>query len=70
LLVAFLPINYAVILSVAWGISLLSVLSYLIAKEQKANPYTSILGHIIIAIVVIIISNFLNGFIINIFTKV
>ena len=32
-LVAFLPIGYSVIFSMVWGISLLSALSYFIAKE-------------------------------------
>jgi VIT1/CCC1 family predicted Fe2+/Mn2+ transporter len=67
LLVAFLPIDYAVILSIIFGISLLSVLSYFIAKEQKTNPYRSILEHLAIAILVIVASYFLREWIINFF---
>ena len=67
LLVAFLPIDYAVIVSIIYGISLLSILSYFIAKEQKSNPYLSILGHVAIAILVIVISFFLREWIMNFF---
>jgi VIT1/CCC1 family predicted Fe2+/Mn2+ transporter len=69
LLVAFLPIEYSVIFSIAWGISLLAVLSYLIAKEQKVNPYLAILQHVAIAILVIVVSSFLSGWITSIFTN-
>jgi VIT1/CCC1 family predicted Fe2+/Mn2+ transporter len=67
LLVAFLPIGYAMIVSIIYGISLLSVLSYFIAKEQKTNPYLSILEHVAIAILVIVVSYFLREWIMNIF---
>jgi VIT1/CCC1 family predicted Fe2+/Mn2+ transporter len=67
LLVAFLPISYAVIVSIVYGISLLSVLSYLIAKEQKTNPYFAILEHVAIAVLVIAVSSFLGGWITDIF---
>lgn len=68
--VAFLPIGYSVIFSIAWGISLLSAMSYFIAKEQKVNPYSAILQHVAIAILVIIVSNYLGGWITGIFSKV
>jgi VIT1/CCC1 family predicted Fe2+/Mn2+ transporter len=67
LLVAFLPIGYSVIFSIVWGVSLLTLLSYLIAKEQKANPYLAILQHLAIAIVVIVVSLFLSEWIRDIF---
>lgn len=69
LLVAFLPMGYAVIFSIVYGISLLSILSYFIAKEQKVNPYRAILQHVVIAVLVVIVSNFLGEWITQIFTK-
>jgi len=69
LLVLFLPIEYTIIFSIVWGLSLLAVLSYFISKEQKVNPYTAIFKHISIAVLVIIISNFLSEWIMNIFSK-
>jgi VIT1/CCC1 family predicted Fe2+/Mn2+ transporter len=70
LMVAFLPIKYAVIFSIVYGISLLSILSYFIAREQKVNPYLAILKHDAIAILVIILSGFLGEWIVSIFNKV
>lgn len=69
LLVAFLPIGYAVISSIVWGISLLAVLSYFIAKQQRNNPYKAIFQHVAIAVAVIIVSNFLGEWITKIFSK-
>jgi len=69
LLVMFLPIQYAILSSMILGLSLLSVLSYLIAINQKTNPYLQILQHVGVAIVVMITSHFVGQTIINIFKK-
>lgn len=68
ILVYLLPLLYASILSIIWGISLLIVLSYYIAREQKVNPYKAITEHVAIAVVVIIISNYLSEWILHIFS--
>jgi len=68
LFVLFLPLLYASILSIIWGISLLIVLSYYIAREQKVNPYKAIIEHVTIAVVVIIVSNYLSEWILNVFS--
>jgi len=70
LLVVLLPIDYAVIASLVYGVSLLSFLSYLIAKERKSNPYSSILAHIAIAVLVIGVSFLLRVWITNFFSNV
>jgi VIT1/CCC1 family predicted Fe2+/Mn2+ transporter len=66
--ILFLPLFYASVLSLIWGISLLIVLSYYIAREQKINPYTAILEHIGIAVVVVLASNYLSEWILNVFS--
>jgi len=70
LLISFLPLLYASVLSIAWGISLLIVLSYYIAREQQVNPYKAIVGHVGIAVVVIIISNYLSEWILGFFSTI
>jgi len=70
LFVLLLPLLYATILSIIWGISLLIVLSYYIAREQKVNPYKAIVEHVAIAVVVIIISNYLSEWILNFFSTI
>jgi vacuolar iron transporter family protein len=59
-LVFFLPLPIAVIISVIWGVLLLGILSYLISKNKKINPYQAMVEHISIAIVVVIASHFLG----------
>jgi VIT1/CCC1 family predicted Fe2+/Mn2+ transporter len=68
LFVLFLPLLYASMLSIIWGMSLLIFLSYYIAREQKVNPYRAIVAHVAIAVVVIIISNFVSEWILNFFS--
>jgi VIT1/CCC1 family predicted Fe2+/Mn2+ transporter len=70
LFVLLLPMLYASILSIIWGISLLVVLSYYIAREQKVNPYKAIIEHVAIAVVVIVISNYLSAWILNFFSTI
>ena len=64
-LIAFLPISLAVICSIIWGLGLLSLLSYIIAKDEGVNPYLEIFKHVGIAVLVIFASKYLGRFIQN-----
>lgn len=70
LMVALLPMEYAVVASLGYGISLLSVLSYLIAEERKANRLFSILEHIGVATLVVALSYVLRVLITSFLTSV
>lgn len=63
LAIIFLPLNTGVIVNIFWGILLLIVLSFLIAKAQKNSPVKVITEHLLIAVVVLIASYFLAGWI-------
>lgn len=54
----FKELSTAVLVSVIWGLLLLSILSYCIARSQKTKPLKPILEHLIIAIVVIILTHY------------
>lgn len=54
--IVFFPLKTAVVLSIIWGLLLLSFLTYLVAKDRKVNPAIAILEHIAIAIAVIVLS--------------
>ena len=54
LLVMLLPVNAAVALSISFGIAVISVISYFIAKEREAKPYIIIFQHLLITVLVII----------------
>jgi VIT1/CCC1 family predicted Fe2+/Mn2+ transporter len=53
LLVILLPIKAAVILSIFWGMAVTSIISYFVAKEQKAKPFKVVFHHLLITALVI-----------------
>ena len=57
------PLSTAIGLSVAWGLSLLSFFSFLMAREQKARAWKFILEHLLIALAVIFIAHFVGDLI-------
>lgn len=65
--VIFLNLKNAVIVSIIWGLAVLTIISYLMAKDQKAKPYKVIGEHIFIAVVVIIVTYFVGEFVSTIF---
>jgi len=67
ILVVTLPLNIAAGISVMFGLTLLSVMSYYIGIQQKINPAKSVAEHLAIAILVIIASHFLGQLISNSF---
>jgi VIT1/CCC1 family predicted Fe2+/Mn2+ transporter len=61
--VLFLDLNTAVIVSVVWGLAVISVLSFNMAKKQK-KPFWNVVGeHVVIALVVITITHFVGDWI-------
>ncbi len=53
----------AILVSIIWGLSLIGIFSYYIAKEQKSRPLHIILEHVLIAIFVIIATHFVGEWI-------
>jgi vacuolar iron transporter family protein len=62
-IVLLLPSQAAFVVSSIWGLTLLSILSYSIAKTKKTNASLEIIWHLIVAIIVIIGSKFLGSLI-------
>lgn len=56
-------LSTAVLISIIWGICLLSVFSYYIAKKREESPFKAVFEHLLIAVVVIIITYFLGNWI-------
>jgi len=67
--VLFLKIDLAILISVLWGLFLLGLLSYYIAKEQNVEPWKVILEHLFIAMIVIVITYYVGMWIRAIFVK-
>jgi len=56
-------LSTAIVVSIIWGLLILSILSYRIAKEQKTKPWKVITEHLIIALVVILLTHYLGDWI-------
>ena len=64
----WLPLGQAVIVSIALGMLVITVLSYFLAKTQKASPVSIIAEHLGIAIVVVILSHYIGVWVGRTFT--
>jgi VIT1/CCC1 family predicted Fe2+/Mn2+ transporter len=60
LFILLLPMAIAVICSLAWGLLLLTVISYFIASNENSKPYLVVLEHLGIAALVIVVSKYLG----------
>lgn len=61
--ILLLQLSTAIIVSVVWGLSLLGIFSFWIARQQKARPWKVIAEHLLIALVVIVITHYIGGWI-------
>ena len=60
LLVILLPMTVAVALSIFFGMAVISIISYFIAKDQKAKPHKIVFQHLLITLLVILGSYLLS----------
>jgi VIT1/CCC1 family predicted Fe2+/Mn2+ transporter len=61
--VLFFSLSVAIIVNLLWGLLILTVLSYIIARSQNESPWKVIGEHIIIAILVLVITHLVGGWI-------
>ena len=61
--VLFLSLSTAIVVNLIWGMSILSVLSYIIAKSQGEPPWKIVGEHLLIAIVVIGVTHWVGDWI-------
>jgi len=66
--VLLLKLSTAIVVSVIWGLSALSILSLGIAKKQKVKPWKVVVEHLIIALVVIVITHYVGDWIASTFS--
>jgi len=60
-----LPLSTAVIASVAWGMLVIVVLSYFLARSQDESPLAIIGEHVAIAILVVVFSHYIGVWVAN-----
>ena len=58
-----LPLSQAVIASIVWGMFVIIVLSYFLARTQKASPVAIIAEHLGIAILVVVFSHLIGAWV-------
>lgn len=61
--VLLLSLSTAIVVSVVWGLLVLSVLSLVIAREQGATPWKIVAEHLVIAVIVIVITHYVGDWI-------
>ena len=59
--VLLFDLTLAIAISVAWGLLVLSAISFKMARDQKTKPWKVILEHLAIAISVLIITHYVGG---------
>jgi len=62
-----LPLDHAVLVSLVWGMLVIIVLSYFLARAQKASPVMIIAEHLGIAILVVVLSHLIGVWVGNTF---
>ncbi|MBL7159736.1 hypothetical protein ISS85_04625 [Candidatus Microgenomates bacterium] len=65
--ILLLPLFDAVVISIFWGLFLLTVFNFYLAKQQKENPFKVISEHLFISLAVIIITYFIGNWISSVF---
>ena len=58
-----LQLSTAIIVSVIWGLFLLGIFSFYIAKAQKTKPWKVVIEHLLIALVVIVVTHHVGNWI-------
>jgi VIT1/CCC1 family predicted Fe2+/Mn2+ transporter len=66
--VMLLQLATAVLVSVVWGLSLLGIFSFMLAREQNKAPWKVVTEHLGIALVVIVSTHYVGGWIASTFT--
>jgi VIT1/CCC1 family predicted Fe2+/Mn2+ transporter len=65
--VLLLPLWPAVLASVAWGLFVIAVLSYFIARSQGSSPLAIIGEHVLIAVIVVVASHYIGAWVNSMF---
>jgi len=65
--ILFLELGTAIIVNIIWGLLLLTLFSYYLAVKEKTAPWKVIGEHLLIAVLVIIITNYVGQWVATVF---
>ncbi len=68
--VILFKLNLAILISIIWGLFVMSILSYKVAKIRRYNPLKVIGEHLIIAVIVIFLSRSIGNFAATFFGRI
>jgi len=68
--VLIFPLLTAIIINVIWGLSLLGIFSFFIARQRQVKPWKVIMEHLTIALLVVVITHYIGDLISKIFGKI
>lgn len=66
--ILFFELAKAILISVVWGLSILSIFSFVIAKQQKESPWKAVIEHLVIGLTVVLITHFAGDWIAAVFS--
>ncbi|MFC2106283.1 hypothetical protein ACFLS0_06000 [Candidatus Bipolaricaulota bacterium] len=61
--IILLPLSTAIVVCLVWGLSILTILSYFMARTQGERPWKIIGEHVLIAIVVIAVTHYVGDWV-------
>jgi len=67
--IAFFELYIAMIVSVFWGIFLITLFNFYMAKSQKQKPYKVIIEHVFITVLVVLLTHYIGDIIYEIIHK-
>jgi VIT1/CCC1 family predicted Fe2+/Mn2+ transporter len=65
--VRLLELSTSILASVFWGLFLITIFSFYMARSQKQNPYKVVCEHIFIAVLVVLLAHYIGEIIHEIF---
>ena len=65
--ILFLELSIAIIVSIIFGLSLLSILSFLLSRKQNKKTWRVVLEHLIVALVVILLAHYIGNWVASLF---
>ena len=65
--IAFLELSVAILASIFWGLFLITIFSFYMARSQKQNPYKVTAEHLVITALVVLLAHYLGDLIYEVF---
>ena len=61
-------LSTATIVSVLWGFSILTILSYIISKDERKSSWKMIVEHLVIALIVVLVTHYIGDWVYQAFS--